>query len=131
MQDQHITLSNEKNTPHGMEMEGQRTLKVRDDRIDSVKYWLIVVVIMVHVFKKTEFSDSIACAALWHWGYIFAMPSFIFISGYFSRKKEKKDFLPSIWKLLEPLIIFQIVALLFYEKKSISIGSIFTPWYVL
>lgn len=86
---------------------------------------------MIHVFKKTEFADSTICTVLWHWAFVFAMPLFIFFSGYFSRKKEKKDFLPSIWKLLEPLIIFQIVALLFYEKKNISIGTIFTPWYVL
>lgn len=114
-----------------MEMEGRQSLKVRDDRIDSVKFWLIVLVIMIHVFNKPEFSDSAACVALWHWASIFCMPLFIFISGYFSRRKEKKDFLPSIWKLLEPLIIFQIIALLFYVKKSISVGTILTPWHVL
>lgn len=58
------------------------------------------------------------------------MPLFIFISGYFSRKKDKKDFWPSIWKLLEPLIIFQIIALLFY-KDSMKIKDIFTPWHML
>lgn len=133
MQNQDITPINEikRSPPHGMEMEGRQSLKVRDDRIDSVKYWLIVLVIMIHVFNKPEFSDSAACVALWHWAYIFCMPLFVFISGYFSRKKEKKDFLPSIWKLLEPLIIFQIIALLFYVKKSISVGTILTPWHVL
>lgn len=133
MQNQDITPINEikRYPPHGMEMEGRQSLKVRDDRIDSVKYWLIVLVIMIHVFNKPEFSDSAACVALWHWAYIFCMPLFVFISGYFSRRKEKKDFLPSIWKLLEPLIIFQIIALLFYVKKSISVGTILTPWHVL
>ena len=112
-------------------MGGQRSLKVRDDRIDSVKFWLIVLVIAAHVLMRKEFDDSRACVAVWNWINIFAMPLFIFISGYFSRRKEKKDFLPSIWKLLEPLIIFQIVGLLFYVDKSISIKTILTPWHML
>lgn len=58
------------------------------------------------------------------------MPLFIFLSGYFSRKKNKSDFWSSIWKFFEPLIIFQIIALLFYVD-NVSIRSMFTPWYVL
>lgn len=58
------------------------------------------------------------------------MPLFIFISGYFSRKKDIKDFLPSIWKLLETLIIFHIIGLLFYVD-SLSIKTILTPWHML
>ena len=58
------------------------------------------------------------------------MPLFIFISGYFSRKKNWEDFLPSIWNLLEPLIIFQIIALLFYVD-TLSIRTILTPWFML
>ena len=104
--------------------------KVRDERIDCVKFWLVVMVIAVHVFKRPEFSDSKVCTIIWQWCYIFAMPLFIFISGYFSRKKDKKDFRPSIWKLLEPLIIFHIIGLLFYTD-SISIKTILSPWWVL
>lgn len=104
--------------------------KVRDERIDSVKFWLIVLVITAHVIMRKEFVDSAACAVLWNWICLFVMPLFIFISGYFSRKKDKEDFLPSIWKLLEPLIIFQFVALLFYVDK-LSIRSILTPWFML
>ena len=63
--------------------------KVRDERIDSVKYWLIVLVIAGHVFMRPEFSHSTACVVAWKWIYIFHMPLFIFISGYFSRKKKK------------------------------------------
>lgn len=103
---------------------------VRDDRIDAVKFWLIVLVIAGHVFLKKEFAVSTACVVLWKWIYIFHMPLFIFLSGYFSRKKDMKSFWPSIWKISEPLIIFQIIALLFYVD-NLSIKGILTPWYVL
>lgn len=104
--------------------------KVREDRLDSVKFWLVVMVIAVHVFKRPEFSDSKVCTIIWQWIYIFAMPLFIFISGYFSRQKDKKNFWPSIWRLFEPLMIFHIIGLLFYTD-SISIKTILSPWWVL
>lgn len=110
----------------------QQATKVRDDRIDAVKYWLVVLVIAAHLLMRKEFAGSGACAVLWNWILIFCMPLFIFISGYFSRKKDKNDFWPSIWKLLEPLIIFQIIALLFYvDSLSISIKRILNPWWML
>lgn len=113
-----------------MKLGEMQTTKVRDERIDSVKFWLIVLVIAVHVLMRKEFAGSAACAVLWNWICIFAMPLFVFISGYFSRKKDKKDFLPSIWRLLEPLIIFQIIALLFYVD-TLSIKTVLTPWFML
>ena len=60
------------------------------------------------------------------------VPVFIFISGYFSRKKKKAELPASIWKLLEPLIIFQALTLLpRFIMKGFSFGAILTPWYVL
>ena len=133
MQEKCQNTSNEiKNYPTliGAKIRKLQTTKVRDDRIDSVKFWLIVLVITIHVFKRSVFADSMTCTVIWKYCYIFAMPLFIFISGYFSRKKDMKDFWPSIWKLLEPLIFYHIIGLLF-SKSSISVRSLFTPWWVL
>lgn len=109
--------------------------KVRDNRIDSVKFWLIILVIAGHVSTRHQFSDNPECYAIGKWIYIFHMPLFIFISGYFSRKKNKIDFIASIWKLLEPLILFQVIArLLDYIiglSFSFSFQNILTPWWVL
>ena len=79
---------------------------------------------------RKEFAGSTVCVVLWNWINTFVMPLFIFISGYFSRKKDSKVFWAGIWKLLEPLIIFQIIALSFYVK-SLSIRTILSPWYML
>jgi fucose 4-O-acetylase-like acetyltransferase len=105
--------------------------KVRDERIDALKFWLIVLVIAAHVFMRKEFAESSDCAVLWNWISIFVMPLFVFISGYYSRKKDNKDFLLSIWKLVEPLIIFHVIGLLFYVKHPLSVRIFLTPWYVL
>lgn len=105
-------------------------MKVRDERIDSIKYWLIVLVIAGHLLMRKEFATSTACSVLWNWIYIFHMPLFVFISGQFSQKKTRNDSGKAIWKLFEPLIIFHVVGLLFYVD-SLSIRNILTPWYVL
>lgn len=117
-----------------MTSSGGKFSKVRDERIDSVKFWLIFLVIAAHVFMRKEFAGSAACAVMWNWICIFCMPLFIFISGYFSRKKKKKEFWPSIWILLEPLIIFQALTLLpriIHKGMDSLFVSILTPWWIL
>jgi len=107
------------------------TLKVRDERIDSVKYWLIVLVIAAHVLGG-DFSKNPECAVIRKWLCMFLMPLFIFISGYFSRKKTG-NLLTSLWKILEPLVIFHTIGIIaqILTKGSVSLSIILTPWYVL
>lgn len=110
------------------------TQKVRDERTDSVKYWLIVLVIIGHVFGREEFYNTASCVVIGRWIYLFHMPLFIFISGYFSRKKSKKDLWASIWSLLEPLIFFQALTLtprLLFKGTDNYLITILTPWYAL
>lgn len=73
----------------------------------------------------------------WTWIYIFHMPLFVFISGYFSRKKNVKHYFSSCLKLLESLIIFQLIFLIkrYLSKEDLTIEMVFTPnwvlWYLL
>ena len=69
----------------------------RDERIDSVKYYLVLLVIIGHVFTQSEFSDIESCRIIWKWIYIFHMPLFVFFSGYFSHKKDTKSFMMGCW----------------------------------
>lgn len=134
MQEKYTDSSNEiKKSP--LQFREQQTTKVRDERIDAVKYWLIVLVIAGHVFSRKGFANSATCEVFEKWIYIFHMPLFIFISGFFSRKKDLKGFLSSIWKILEPLIIFHV--LIRVIPHIISNGTdnllkiVLTPWWVL
>lgn len=84
---------------------------LRDERIDSLKYCLMILVIAGHVFSQSQFSGIFGCTETWNWIYMFHMPLFVFLSGYFSRKKCINIFLSSCWKLIEPLILFQSIIL--------------------
>ena len=112
---------------------GQKTPLCRDERLDSVKYWLMILVIAGHVYSRSQFSESQVCTAIWKWIYMFHMPLFVFISGRFSHKKDKKSFQKSIWKILEPLIVFQFVMCVFdfVLNGSVALNRILTPWWVL
>lgn len=105
---------------------------VRDERIDSVKYWLILVVIIGHVFRCLN-SEQPECAALCNWIYIFHMPLFVFISGYFCHKKDSKNFIRDCRKLIEPLIIVQFLVRVcqYITEGTITWSEIFTPWFAL
>ncbi len=105
----------------------------RDYRIDSIKYFLILLVVIGHVFESAPFSTIPVCRIIWRWIYIFHMPLFVFISGYFSRKKNLNGFLGSIWKIIEPLLFYQVLycGYVFISTGMLSIYDIFTPWWVL
>lgn len=104
----------------------------RDTRLDSLKYWLIILVIIGHVFVICG-GDNQINQVTWLWIYIFHMPLFIFISGYLSRKKTNKEFLKSSWKILEPFVIFQVIARCIDALKGepMTLINLLTPRYVL
>ena len=98
---------------------------------------MIVLVIAGHVLKEKQFDNISECIIAWQWIYIFHIPLFVFISGYFTRKKNRKNFFSSIWKLLEPLILFQIIAIApkLISNGFVPLSDILTPrwilWYLL
>lgn len=93
----------------------------------------MILVIVGHVCSQPIFADSTYCRVIWKWIYMFHMPLFIFISGYFTRKKDSRSFAKSSLSILETLIIFQILMLgvEFVSGTTISIRRILTPWWVL
>lgn len=104
--------------------------KVRDAYWDTLKAVLIVLVVLGHT--GTMLGNNWLSII-----YAFHMPLFIFISGYFSRKKPFQDF----WKGYKKLIILYVVfntayiALDLVTGTSISWGRLLVPsfamWYIL
>ena len=81
--------------------------KKRDDRVDSLKGVLITLVVFGHCFlygtPQEECKMIIA-----NYVYLFHMPFFIFLSGYFTHPKNG-SFWNSLLALLESYIVFQVI----------------------
>ncbi|MDR0971078.1 MAG: acyltransferase family protein [Bacteroidales bacterium] len=106
----------------------------RDKYIDTLKFVLIFLVVLGHVIAP-YIDDPINRTAK-NFIFLFHMPLFIFISGYFSKTTDYTKFKKSILRLFETLLIFQLI----YRMPDIinlsfSWQDLITPrwtlWYLL
>ena len=109
--------------------------KERDTFFDGLKFVLIILVVFGHVMGR-HMSDTInlnLITFIW----FFHMPLFVFISGYFTNKKQdlkslKKWLIP----IFETFICFDIIYLLYpilagtYSHKQLLVPQYLT-WYLL
>lgn len=112
----------------------QFTWDGRDGRIDALKFCLIVLVIIGHVFSQGQFSSIPLCRVIWKWIYMFHMPLFIFLSGYLTNiKKDNRHYFISCWKIIEPLVVYQVLlrGYIFLSTGTFSFKGLLTPWWVL
>ena len=105
----------------------------RDNRIDSIKGFLIILVILGHIIGTC--GSGVVCEDVWQIIYLFHMPLFILISGYLtSIKKDNKSFWQSLKRIVTPLIIFQIlfvgIAVVIFRNKF-SLSYLYTPYWIL
>lgn len=103
------------------------TGKQRDYKFDTFKGILIFLVVFGHLIG--EFKDNNVIHTIWRCIYLFHMPAFAFISGYFF--KERTD---CTKKLLIPLFVFQILyeVLHFIIYKSFSYYTVkLIPYWIL
>ena len=107
------------------------TTKERNTFFDGLKFVLIVLVVLGHVIAERRYNTANLILITFIW--FFHMPLFVFISGYFTRKKkDTKAFRTSIFRLLETLICFQIPYLLpEIITKHYSISWLTVPRYLL
>ena len=105
---------------------------LRDNRFDVLKGILIFLVVLGHLLG--EYKNNSLILIVWRCIYLFHMPAFIFISGYFYKENSKKSF----EQCLMPLFVFQILYELFhifYYKQissyTISLTPYWTLWYLL
>lgn len=81
---------------------------------DNAKFILIFLVVLGHVISPLKEHDNLLLS-LYSIIFLFHMPAFIFISGYFSKGYNKKGYLlKMIKKILLPYFIFQSIYSVFY-----------------
>ncbi|MCM3571162.1 acyltransferase family protein [Neobacillus mesonae] len=81
---------------------------------DNAKFILIFLVVFGHVISPLKSSDDFLFS-LYSVIFLFHMPAFILISGYFSKGFNKKGhLLKTAKKVLLPYLIFQVIYSIFY-----------------
>ncbi|MBS4171845.1 acyltransferase family protein [Bacillus sp. FJAT-49736] len=110
----------------------------RSQYFDNAKFILIFLVVFGHVISPLKRNDDILFT-LYTVIFLFHMPAFILISGYFSKSFNKKGHLwKSIKKILLPYIIFQVIYSVFYywnghesNLKFDLLNPHWTLWFLL
>ena len=105
----------------------------RDNRIDSIKGVLIILVILGHLIGSCGSGELNEKA--WLFIYTFHMPLFILISGYFSRiRNTSSDFIKSLLPIIKPLIVFQVIYLFIrcvVFRASFELLYLIVPYWTL
>ncbi len=108
--------------------------KTRDYVWDNYKTILIITVVISHLIDLTYKNNELLFYIKWGISF-FHMPAFIFVSGYFSKKKMK--LIDVCKKLLIPYLVFEVIYYFLYiyilgkETKLYLLYPKFTLWYLL
>jgi fucose 4-O-acetylase-like acetyltransferase len=110
----------------------------RSQYFDNAKFMLIFLVVFGHVISPLKENDNLL-NTLYTFIFLFHMPAFIMISGYFAKGyKNKGYFMKAIKKILIPYVIFQSIYSLFYffsgESTTLHIDFFqphWTLWFLL
>ena len=111
-------------------------IKQREYTWDVMKFILIALVVLGHWLEYG--LESRVNQVTFNIIYLFHMPLFIFISGFFSQKKDDLKFRKSILRLIETYFVVQILYCLtsfFLQHKPFTIRHLYVPnaaaWYLL
>ena len=113
-------------------------VRSRDGRLDSLKGFLILLVILGHIIGESEITH---CNSIGYWFgriklwiYLFHMPLFVLLSGYFSKRKSSTgEFFQSLKEIALTLLIFQTISLLFqyFLKQDFTLLYLVIPYWTL
>lgn len=101
----------------------------RDYRIDGIKWLLIVLVTFGHVIEPA-LSNPIA-NKLYSIIYIFHMPLFVFISGYYANVKDKEKLISKGIMLLETFLVVMIPQCFYYGSIIPLLNPENSGWYLI
>lgn len=94
-------------------------MKTRDHYWDSVKFFLMCMVVFMHTCVVYEKDPDSVSMGLYNFCYFFAMPLFTFVSGRFTKIGSKKKFFWGIIGLMETFFLFQLIQII---EKDCLIG---------
>ena len=111
----------------------------RNCHLDNLKYLLIFLVVFGHFIENfQDIWNSSYIRGAWQFIYLFHMPCFAFISGYFSKKKDIRIFEKVLEKQIIPLVLFQflfeILNIIYAHKftgATFALTPYWTLWYLL
>lgn len=124
---------------------GNNMIKQRDYCLDALKMILVILVIYAHIPLLDGLAPLCTSVELdsmtWHSVkgiYAFHMPLFVFLSGYFTRKKNLRSQLVDSSKLIKLFLVFQIIDLVvkcIFTRALPSVHDCIIPgfalWYLL
>ena len=117
----------------------ENPVEKRNCLFDNLKCLLIFLVVYGHFienFQSIYASESTRIA--YQFIYLFHMPGFVFVSGYFARKGDGKIFEKVLLNQIVPLFFFQLVFEIFhyvvfheFSGKTLDLAPYWILWYLL
>jgi fucose 4-O-acetylase-like acetyltransferase len=103
----------------------------RDQRIDTLKGVLITLVVFGHCFKYGSPTDGVKVTVS-NWIYLFHMPFFVFLSGYFTHPRSK-TFWNGVLAIAESYVVYQLIKGVLAGYSPIELLTTPAPmmWYLL
>ena len=107
---------------------------VRDNRFDNLKGIMIFLVLFCHYIEKmyASWQDDLFTRYLYYFVYLFHMPVFIFISGYFSKKNNSDNYYKkTISNCLIPFLLFNLLYSLMGSRGNVLdslLGFTYPQW---
>lgn len=92
--------------------------RIRDLRLDGLKYVLICLVVLCHLMQGCRYDGSFF-QAFYSVVYSFHMPLFVLLSGFFFHANACKKVHFSNKKIIEPLIVWHFLILFLYETVAL------------
>lgn len=104
--------------------------EARNLRLDGLKLFLIVLVVVGHCIEPTRYINSVS-GWLYSVIYSFHMPLFVFLSGYFAKISSFAEWKKKGFKFLETFLVIMIPQFLFYRSWHVFVNPENSGWYLL
>lgn len=117
----------------------ENPMEKRNFLFDNLKCLLIFLVVYGHFIENFQsIYASESTRIVYQFIYLFHMPGFVFVSGYFARKGDGKIFEKVLLNQIVPLFFFQLVFEIFhwvvfheFSGKTLDLAPYWILWYLL